>query len=231
MPFDDTNSAVLTFHHRPSKGDSVSVGGLKHTFRRTKLKRVGSELRKAMGTRYGVEERYAMKGRRKVLTLIISKAQHCWADMPTPFPPNKTAEELGIKLWDRLVMVSDKEGVFATGDRVVVAEHPRENILVRVYRESDGAEGWVYLSNAAYAEEPPWEEAYVPQIGDRICLEGVVDVRESGSVSVLFDGTIGPAGFSRTELSKAKLLPHPKRKVTQAEINERLGEEVEIISE
>lgn len=64
--------AIFHIRQRPTKGDTVMIGSIEHSFKGCKLKKVVAEMRKTYGTRYGIEERYETKNRKKFLTLIIS---------------------------------------------------------------------------------------------------------------------------------------------------------------
>lgn len=86
----------------------------------------------------------------------------------------------------------------------------------------------------------PSPEPYVPQVGDRILIEGVVDSIDcidsiNGTrVYVLLDGNERKRTLLfGTEVKHAKLLsrPTPKLKLTRKEIEEKVGGEFEIINE
>lgn len=157
--------------------------------------------------------------------------------MPTPFPTNKTAEELGINKFARkFVIVKDfgdiNYGVI--GDILSFSNdvdfHDRFQAIF--YNERSGRTvvwSWECL---AYADDPE-PETYVLQVKDRISLEGEVQALDSGHALMRFDGSPEPVNIPLTFMPDFKLLsrPKPKRKVTIKEVEEAFGEAVEIISE
>jgi viroplasmin and RNaseH domain-containing protein len=58
----------------PVKGDSVTIGEITHIFRRTKLKKVCSDMRKTFGKRFGLESVYIRENRHTVLLVFVSIA-------------------------------------------------------------------------------------------------------------------------------------------------------------
>ena len=161
-------------------------------------------------------------------------------NMPTPFPPNKSAEELGIDLKRKFVVTYPGSGSF--DEEVIFVEKYVPDTTVayfyKLLRHERIMLSWSWL---AYADEPE-TEAYVPQVGDKIAIQvgdkiairgEVVQIENGGLIHVKVPEWKNVWVINPERISAFKLLfrPKPKRKVTQAEINERFGEEVEIISE
>lgn len=153
-------------------------------------------------------------------------------NMPTPFPPNKTAEELKIDKRRKFVVVSNEyEEGLKVGDIVTMSGcAPFAKEPGATFQNEKGDEETMFWRELAYADVPE-PEAYVPAVGDRVSLEGVVrSVSVSpGWFSVLFDGSQEECVFEDDECKHAKLLSRLKAEgwtVKGADVKEMTVEEV-----
>lgn len=149
---------------------------------------------------------------------------------PTPFPPHKTIKELGIDVTRKFVVVDDKPIDFKSGDILTLVRDDNDTTPY-FCRESDKQNAYCHLSRLAYADEP--ETPYVPRVGDRVSLEGVVKKIDSEDlINVDISGTF--TWYDKNELEKAnvKLLSRAPRTLTRSEaealLKEKLGEDVTI---
>lgn len=154
--------------------------------------------------------------------------------MPTPFPPNKTIKELGIDTTREFVVVSKSSGhLLNVGDilKFCVDDNTTKPFFMR---ESDGMTAWIALSDLAYADEPTEKkEPYVPRVGDRIQIEGVVNgVSYSDDFIIIFDGDKFPCITPKEVVERAILISRAPRILTKSEaeklLKEKLGEDVTI---
>jgi len=113
-------------------------------------------------------------------------------------------------------------------DDILILETDDDSVCPFFKRLSDGRIVWCNLSRLAYAEE------HEVKVGDRFLLlnEEWTVTNENGD----FTANITSNQLCKITLSsdKAHLLnwfPRTKRKVTQAQVNERFGEEVEVVEE
>ena len=157
----------------------------------------------------------------------------------TPFPPNKTIKELGIDPSRKFIVVVDEYYEFKKDD-ILILETDDDSVCPFFKRLSDGRIVWCNLSRLAYAEE------HEVKVGDRflvVHLTFEVDSLHNGGFMAVrlipWEGNknnlIKQANhgvlFSLEEAHLLHWLPRTKRKVTQAQVNERFGEEVEVVEE
>lgn len=151
-------------------------------------------------------------------------------------------------LGDDFIMESSGKTAFMYWKELAYADEPKVEELLAVdagSRDGDQSafvfgerskDGKVAVRHVVTSDTSP-EEPYVPKKGDAISIGGNVESVGGDIVTVLIP--IGEdsmplkfAFFLKEMPSSLKLLSRPpKRRVTLAEINEKFGEEVEIIKE
>jgi len=150
-------------------------------------------------------------------------------NMPlTPFEAGKTAEELGIDLTRKFVMVRSKDFAFKEGTVLHCINHSGDTRGSN-YWFTDGMCARVLdWSELAYAsEQEQTTEGYEPKEGDHISLElEVVHISDEGFITLrASDGDENL--FRYGVVRKAKLLSRKSpRKVSLREIKEHFGQDI-----
>lgn len=145
--------------------------------------------------------------------------------MKTPFPPNKTAEELGIDLKRTFVVMKTQfpgKEFFQVGEIISYVGFNEEKFVKpgAIFKNHEGKVAEMFWCEIAYADGPE-PEAYVPAVGDRVSLEAeIVRVYTSDrprcDVKLLLPNItliIVPV----EDLARAKLLSRKTRKLTKEE--------------
>lgn len=155
--------------------------------------------------------------------------------MPTPFEAGKNARELGIDTSRKFVIVSTDEGDRNRGLKVgdIVTLRGDDGSCAPFFLDKNGESRCLLWSQLAYADEPEAKEEYVPMVGDRISLEGVVATHNhpNGGAWVDFHKDVDNVFLIGSIMKNATLLsrPTPKREMTLKQIEEKLGFEIKIV--
>lgn len=144
----------------------------------------------------------------------------------TPFEAGKSAKELGIDVTKTFVLLDDfKSGTHhPIGSRLELTEKYNPESHYAYFTDGNLTQT-VYWSELAYYEP---KEEYVPQVGDRVSVEGEVTYLSDGRkiCQVRVNGFLIAFTFSQLTLLSR---PTPKKSMTLAEIEAALGYRVNII--
>lgn len=155
------------------------------------------------------------------------------------FEPGKSRRELGIDTSRKFVLVEPYfchfiEG-FKEGDRLEFLDDASFSSTGRFKKVGGKEEFSFFWDQLAYADEP--ETPYVPRVGDRVSVEGVVRTVSEGDgfaipgVFISFDDS--QTVFLRTgNMASVKFISRGPRTLTKSEaealLKEKLGEDVTI---